>query len=282
MQDYKRLLNLFNLTESIRPQSVLDLTQLSIAESINAIVKALEHTYPGVFGFIDSRFQQRLRMPNSFSQLEDWIKDACIYIETSNKNSNKKRIDHTKMSSVNANSVNEYPDLQNTRIIDQFTNPYNRYNNNRNGRGNTNNNCRDKFNNYRGGYRGYSGNSRGYYTNNNNNTNRNYNNNSRFGQIQTNNDEQHHYNRGQYNYRSQSTNYRGRGQGRGRGRCRGRGSGQRNYNSKSNTPRYVAQECEKCGVWGDHKGICYWITNSFPFLLIDFANMNPNNQKSNL
>ena len=81
----------------------------------------MEHVFPRVFEYIDSRFKSSLKMPNSFSKLQEWINDACIYIETSDKNSNKTRLDPTKMGTVNAISFNEYPDLYNSQSINQFT-----------------------------------------------------------------------------------------------------------------------------------------------------------------
>ena len=117
VQEYKRMLNLFDLTESITSQSILDLTQLTIPISINAIIKSLEQVHPRIHSFIDYRFKISLRMPNSFSQLEDWIRDACIYIETANMNSNEQNDDSNETNMANTVLNNEHYDQH-----DQFRN----------------------------------------------------------------------------------------------------------------------------------------------------------------
>ena len=48
VQEYRRLLNLFHLTESITSQTVLDLTQITTPMSINAIIKAIQRPHPRV------------------------------------------------------------------------------------------------------------------------------------------------------------------------------------------------------------------------------------------
>ena len=133
VEEYKRSLNLFNLTETITPKSILDLTQLSLPESINAIVKGLENVHPRIYQFIDFRFRLHLNMPNSFSILADWINDACIYIQTADINSNKKSNDSIEMNMLNTMSTNDYTNDHYTQSINQNSHPYNGYNNNDNG-----------------------------------------------------------------------------------------------------------------------------------------------------
>ena len=134
VQEYKRMLNLFNLTETFTAQSVLDLTQLTTPLSINAIIKGLEHVHPRIHSFIDNRFQLRLRMPDSFSQLDNWIKDACVYIETSDKNSNKQRDGTTQMNSANTVLNNEYSYYNNDQSRSKYVNSYEKYNDGDNNR----------------------------------------------------------------------------------------------------------------------------------------------------
>ena len=156
VQEYRRILKLFHLTETVTSQTVLDLTQITTPMSINAIIKAIQRPFPKVYAFIDNRFKNKLRMPNTFTELQDWIKDACIYIETSNKNSINKPIDPTKMGTVIAISAHEYPDLYNSQAIAQYTQSpnYNRYQNNDRYNQNRSYNNRDNYNNQRGRFNG--------------------------------------------------------------------------------------------------------------------------------
>ena len=202
VQEYKRELNLFNLTETFAAQSTLDLTQLSIPESINAIIKALEQCHPRIHAFIDSRFKSRLKMPNSFSQLEDWIKDACIYIETSERNSNNKQSDPNKMNAVNNVSTNKYPNYyDNNRTHNQHCKYLNRSNNlnsnirNHKRRFNDNNKYRgEKHKRHQNqSYNNYGDND--IHRNNNNNGN-----NNREHEYNNNNDNYDNYNNDSYNH----------------------------------------------------------------------------------
>ena len=131
VQEYKRILNLFNLTETSSSQTILDLTQLSIPESINAIVKGLENTHPRVHKFIDDKFKIHLRMPDSFLHLENWIKDACTYIETSDRNSNKKQVDPTENNTPNTVLTNRFSDSNINRSRNYYSYSHRDFNNNK-------------------------------------------------------------------------------------------------------------------------------------------------------
>ena len=170
VQEYQRTLNLFNLTETITAQTILDLTQLTTPVSINAIIKGLEYVHPRVHSFIDNRFKLQLKMPNSFSQLEEWIKDACVYIETSDRNSNKQQDNPTKMNSANTVLTNDYSHSHNSQSRNEYTNSYETYNNGYSDRYSNNRNYhRNSATNYNREYHHNKNSNYGYDNNNSNN-----------------------------------------------------------------------------------------------------------------
>ena len=176
VQEYKRMLNLFNLTESITAQSILDLTQLSVPVSVNAIIKSSKQVHPRIHSFIDYRFKTLLRMPNSFSQLEGWIKDACIYIETADVNSNKQNDDSIKSNMANTVLNNEHYEQYDpfgNKNMNSYEKDGKRYDDRHSGNNNGNRNNRKYYDNNNDGY-GYDNNNDGYEYDNYNEQHQSY------------------------------------------------------------------------------------------------------------
>ena len=90
---------------------------------ITSIIKSTEYAKPEIYNFIDNWIMRNNSdAPDTLLQLNDVIKAAVKYIETKGINSNNKRTDPTKISSVNAIQAENYSHFGNQKLISQYTN----------------------------------------------------------------------------------------------------------------------------------------------------------------
>ena len=237
VDDYSTVLKLLVATEDISTDDVINATRIPVQKQVSTIIKALEHTKPKLYRFIDGFIMSydNARAPKDLVELKRIIARGVKAIASSELNSNENKdninkddIDNT--SSVNAINMSQFPQF-NSQNNNNNNNSFNDYNtNNRGNRGNSRyrGNYRGRGS-YRGGYRGNSNSYRGGYRGNSNSYRGGYRGRSR----------------GSYNnYRSRSRNSRGY-----RGRYRG-GRG-RGY-VPNRPPAYFHGYCRNvnCGKWG--------------------------------
>ena len=245
---YRQKLQLFYQTNAVSTQDVIDSTPLTDVLQVASINRAIEKSKPELYDFIDNYMKDfnRAAAPMNIDILEAVIERGVKYLQTKRINSNRNILDPTKLGSVNAVSLAQFPNLNNT-----YNNSYNNnYNNNSNNNSNNNYNNYNKYNN-QSNWNGNLENNNDKFDNNNDNNVNNYN---------------------PSWYRNNRSNTRGRGRGRGsryRGRGRGRGRGRRggyrsrgryrNNSSYSNKPNYNDGYCTKCRFWGHYRNQCNWI-----------------------
>ena len=287
VRDYKKKLNLFNLTTATSTRALINDTLLPTATQITSIIKSTQFAKPEIYRFIDNWIMRNLDSPQTLSELDGVIKAAVKYIETKGINSNESHTDPTKISSVNAIQAENYSQFSNPNLISQYTNS-----SQRGGgfRGNYNQRSQyNRGNGFRGNYsqRGQPGTGfRGNYSQ----------------RAQPGNGFRGNY-RGSYSTRgrgrgrgqsNRSQSYRGRGRGRGRGQSnrgnnnnyssRGfnRNYGQRQffdanrrsrYNNIKSVPYYKPAVCSSCKIWGHAPTQCQWIHDDFPDLVEEYRKM---------
>ena len=286
-------LNLFHLTTATSTRASINDTPLTKAMQITSIIKSTEYAQPEIYSFIDNWIMRNnSEAPQTLLELDGVIKAAVKYIETKGINSNNKRTDPTKISSVNAIQAENYSQFGNQKLISQYTN-------------------NSQYDGFRGNYNRRPQSGRGFRGG--------YNQRGQFGSGFNNNYNQRGQTGGGYrgNYRGGfSTRGRGRGRCRGqfgrgqsnrgqsyRGRGRGRGRGQfgrdnyfgRGYNRQNQygygqrqlgdpnkrgrndihhkVPYYKPANCDSCNIWGHAPTQCQWIHEKFPGLVEEFRKM---------
>ena len=108
VREYKKKLNLFNITTTTSSRALINSTPLPTATQITSIIKSIQYTKPIIYKYIDAWVMRHLDQPQTLSELEGVIKGAVKYIETQNINSNEKHTDPSKISSVNAIQAENY------------------------------------------------------------------------------------------------------------------------------------------------------------------------------
>ena len=162
VEKYLDKIELFDATEPVSTADVIRNTKLTDAIRVSAILNAIENSNEKLWEPIRLKILQQKRTPHDLTELKSTIKDAHDGLASLEATAKLKHQDPTVISSVNAISLNDYPDLQqankqyqfkttrmfkNSNVKDlenRYDNKTNNYNNN-NGKYKNNNNSNSRF-----------------------------------------------------------------------------------------------------------------------------------------
>ena len=236
---YKRTLRLFDLTEKVSTKTILQTTIVNERVMVASINRAMQHTKPKLWAYIQHETLSK-GSPHTLKRLKRWIERGVPNIEDNELNANKSKIDPTKIGTVNAISMNQFPILQNEL-------------NKNNSNNNDSNNRAISFDTPKLDNGGSNSNSN---SNTFSNTNQN-----RFGTNKN-------YNK---NYTTRNRNGNGK---------RNYDPINPDKMPDTLVPYYSHYNCSKCGEWGHRNRVCDWIhLQKFNQLRNSYVNRCPTNER---